>query len=81
MALKTMYEGKVNSPTTITSTELLSVVAGTVETVDVGSPSYFPSAPSLATIGVGQDAETVRYTDITGSTMTIERGFEGVVNN
>ncbi len=77
MAFLTMYEGKVNSPVTTLTSSLTDVVAGTVETVDVVDGTYFPTPPCLATIGNGPLAETILYTDVSGNTITIERGFEG----
>ncbi|MCF8012390.1 MAG: hypothetical protein K9L56_14045, partial [Clostridiales bacterium] len=77
MTIQQMYSSKVNSPVTTLTTSLNDNVAGTVETVDVSDATALPSAPGIATIGTGPTAETIKYTDITGSTLTIERGFEG----
>lgn len=74
-----MYAGKVNSPVATLASNLSIVPAGTVETVEVSEETFFPAPPCLATIGAGNAAETVLYTDKVGNTLTIERGFEGAV--
>jgi len=72
--MQTMYAGIPNSP----STTLSSDIDATQTTIPVIDPSKFPSAPNEATIGTGEDAETITYTGISGNDITgCTRGFEG----
>ena len=74
MALTTMYEGKNNSP----QTALSANITADDSVIPVSDISVFPSAPNLATIGNDDNAEVIRYTGISGSTLTnCERGFGG----
>lgn len=70
----TMYPAKVNSP----PTTLDGAIDDIVTTISVVDASVLPDAPNLATIGIGDNAETILYTgknvnDLTGVT----RGFQG----
>jgi len=74
MALTQMYEGKNNSP----QTALSANITADDSVIPVSDISVFPSAPNLATIGNDDNAEVIRYTGISGSTLTnCERGFGG----
>lgn len=69
-----MYPGQVNSP----STELANEINNTQTTIVVADGSILPSAPNLATIGVGDGAETILYASKTGNELSgITRGFQG----
>ena len=70
----TMYNGKVNSP----KTQLDGAITDSQTTMNVLDASVLPVAPNICTIGTGDDAETVSYSDITGNVVTIARAFEGV---
>jgi len=72
--MQQMYPGIVNSP----STTLSNDITNSQTTITVTDPSKFPSAPNEATIGTGEDAETITYTGISGNDLTgVTRGFEG----
>jgi len=74
MALQTMYPGMVNSP----QTELASAIDNQQTTIPLLDASKLPPAPNLATIGVGEDAETILYTGVSGNDLTgVTRGFQG----
>lgn len=69
-----MYQGVVNSP----QTELAAPIDATQDTIPLLDASVLPPAPNLATLGTGEDAETVLYTGINGNTLTgVTRGFQG----
>lgn len=70
MSLATMYPAKNNSPTTVLTADIGS--SDTTMTVD--DTSVLPAAPNIAVIGSSTDAEIVKYTEISGSTLTIVRG-------
>jgi len=72
--MQQMYPGIVNSP----STTLSNDITNSQTTITVTDPSKFPSPPNEATIGTGEDAETITYTGISGNDLTgVTRGFEG----
>ena len=74
MAQQTMYPGQVNSP----QTELASAINDTDTTIPLLDASKLPAAPNLATIGTGEDAETILYTGVSGNDLTgVTRGFQG----
>lgn len=69
-----MYPAIVNSP----QTELSAAIDATQNTVPVTDATKLPAAPNLATIGGDETAETIRYTAISGNTLTgVTRGFQG----
>ena len=69
-----MYNAKINSPLTTLSSDINSI-ATTIPVTDI---SVFPNAPNLATIGTGNNAETILYTDKSGSSLVgVTRGFQG----
>jgi len=72
--MQQMYPGIVNSP----STTLSNDITNSQTTITITDPSKLPSAPNEATIGTGEDAETITYTGISGNDLTgCTRGFEG----
>ncbi|MBQ6621538.1 MAG: hypothetical protein IJH75_01725 [Mogibacterium sp.] len=73
MAFETMYAPSNNGPVTTLADAL--GVGETQMTVD--DVSGLPAAPNVLTIGTGDDAELVLYTNIAGSILTISRGFNG----
>ena len=74
MALKDMYKGMINSPeTTITSS-----ITSSGNTITVADISVIPTGINILTLGGDtQDPETVRVTSISGSNLTVSRGFQG----
>lgn len=73
--MQSMYPGKVNSP----STTLDGVIDDSVTTIDIIDGAVLPSAPNLAVIGTGEDAETILYATKVGNQLSnITRGFQGV---
>lgn len=73
MTLKPMYPAVVNSP----GTELAADITADVTEITVLSTSGLPPAPNLLTIGSDETAETVRYTKIDGTKLTVDRAFQG----
>lgn len=73
MAQQPMYAAVVNSPLT----ELAANVTADATSITVVNAATLPSAPNLLTIGSDDTAETVRYTAISGNTLTVVRGFQG----
>ncbi|MED0739028.1 hypothetical protein P4S89_18980, partial [Aneurinibacillus thermoaerophilus] len=72
--MQTMYPAIVNSPLTL----LVAAIDDTQDTIEVADGSKLPDAPNLATIGGGENAETVLYTGKSGNTLTgVTRGFQG----
>ncbi|MED0766007.1 hypothetical protein P4S83_01830 [Aneurinibacillus thermoaerophilus] len=72
--MQTMYPAIVNSPLT----SLVAAIDDTQDTIEVADGSKLPDAPNLATIGGGENAETVLYTGKSGNTLTgVTRGFQG----
>lgn len=64
----------VNSPVT----ELSAAINDTATTITVLNGAALPDAPNLATIGQGDNAETIMYAVKTGNTLTdVVRGFQG----
>lgn len=74
MALQPMYLGMVNSP----QTELASAIDATQTSIPLLDASVLPDPPNLATIGTGENAETILYTGKSGNVLTgVTRGFQG----
>lgn len=72
--MDTMYPGKVNSP----ATTLDGGINDSVTTITVVDASKLASAPNLAVIGTGEDAETILYTGISSNDLTgCTREFQG----
>ncbi|ERI10884.1 sialidase family protein [Aneurinibacillus aneurinilyticus] len=73
--MKTMYPAIVNSPLT----ELVADIDDTQDSIEVKDGSKLPDAPNLATLGGGEDAETIHYTEKNGNILSgVTRGFQGV---
>ena len=73
--METMFPGKVNSP----ATTLDGAIDNTVTTIDVIDGSVLPTAPNIAVIGTGEDAETILYgTKATNQLTSVTRGYQGV---
>lgn len=69
-----MYPGQVNSP----ATTLLGAISAQDTTIPVADASKLPSPPNIAVIGIGENAETILYTGVSGNTLTgVTRGFQG----
>jgi hypothetical protein len=69
-----MYPAEINSP----STTLNGGINDSVTTIAVTDGSKLPAAPNLATIGTGEDAETILYTGNSGNSLTgVTRGLQG----
>lgn len=75
MVQTTMYPGINNSP----QTSLTAGITATDTTIPVAAvEGVFPAGPNLATIGVDEEAEVIRYQSISGYTLVgCERGFDG----
>jgi len=72
--METMFPGKVNSP----ATTLDGAIDNTVTTIDVIDGSVLPTAPNIAVIGTGEDAETILYgTKATNQLTSVTRGYQG----
>jgi len=77
MTWQTMYKGLVNSPeTTITNN-----ISESDTIIYVLDPTRVPEPPNLMTLGTGTNAETVKVTEINGSAITVERGFQGIAKS
>ncbi|OMD32087.1 GDSL-type esterase/lipase family protein [Paenibacillus odorifer] len=76
MAQVEMFAAQANSP----ATELTAAITDVATTVSVLDASKLPDAPNIATIGVDESAETIKYTGKSGNTLTgVTRGFSGTV--
>jgi len=72
--MTTMYPAKVNSP----ATTLGGGINDSVTTISLVDASVLPTAPNMAVIGTGEDAETILYTGISTNDLTgVTRGFQG----
>src|SRR5690606_30852288 len=70
-----MYTPVVNSPIT----ELATAIDETQTTIEVVDGSKLPDAPNLAMIGLGENTETILYTQKDGNVLSgVTRGFQGV---
>ena len=58
--MTTMYPTLVNSP----STTLFGSISAQDTTIQLADASKLPAAPNLATIGVGENAETILYVGV-----------------
>lgn len=78
MTLQTMYPAIANSPVT----QLANAIDDTVTSIEVVDGSRLPDAPNLATIGRGENPETILYTKKNGNVLSgITRGFQGTAQN
>ena len=76
--MATLYPAQVNSPLTF----LASAIDSTQTTITVNDATKLPAAPNIATIGTGENAETILYTGKSGNDLTgITRGFEGTAQS
>lgn len=74
MAQKKMYPGVVNSP----PTELAADITAAQTTIAVLSVAGLLAADGIATIGSGDNAETIAYASVSGTTLQgCVRGFQG----
>ena len=73
MSQSQMFSAIVNSPITTLSTGIDS----SVTTISITDISKVPVAPNLLTISGGENAETIKYTGISGNDLTgCTRGFQ-----
>jgi hypothetical protein len=78
MSLQTMYEGVVNSPATTITNDINS----TDTTIYLLDPTNVPTElPNLMVLGTGANAETVKVLSIDGSSIEVERGFQGTARS
>lgn len=77
MAQKVMYPGMVNSP----ETTITNGISESDTIIYVLDPTRVPEPPNLMTLGTGTNAETVKVTEINGSAITVERGFQGIAKS
>ena len=76
--MQELYPGKVNSPLTALS----EGIDDSQETVPLEDASKLPDAPNIATIGRGEEAETIKYEGKDGDTLTgVTRGFQGTAKS
>ncbi|WP_143763783.1 hypothetical protein [Paenibacillus odorifer] len=69
-----MFPATANSP----ATELSAAITDIQTTITLLDASKLPDAPNIATIGVDESAETVRYEGKSGNELTgVTRGFSG----
>lgn len=74
MELKKMYEATAFSPIA----SLSKNIGADDTTIYVDNVAVFPAGPGLATIGIDENAETIRYAAITDAALTgCMRGVEG----
>lgn len=72
--MKEMYKGKVNSPETLLSEQITAAKTD----IKVEDASVLPTGPNLAVIGIGVDAETIKYSGINNNILVgCTRGFQG----
>ncbi len=72
--MTTMYPAKINSPIA----RLSASIAADATTIPVDDADLLPDAPNLATIGVGEDCETILYAGKSDDNLTsVTRGFQG----
>src|SRR5690606_622681 len=70
-----MYAPMVNSPIT----ELANAIDAEQTTIEVVDGSKLPDAPNLAMIGLGENTETILYTQKDGNVLSgVTRGFQGI---
>jgi hypothetical protein len=72
--MATMYPAMANSPSTV----LYYSIDSLTDVILVADSSKLPDAPNIATIGTGEDAETIFYADKAGDALIgVTRGFQG----
>lgn len=73
-----MYAAAINSP----QSELSGAVNASATTIPVVNAAVLPAGPNLATIGTDETAETIRYTGISGNSLTgVTRGFQSAAKS
>ena len=78
MSQQTLYPAMINSP----SSTLTSSIISTDSTLLLSNIAVLPSPPNLLTIGYDTDSpETCLYTNISGNTITVQRGIEGIAQS
>lgn len=78
MSMGTMYPAIVNSP----STALQNAIDDVVTSIEVSNGNLLPDAPNIATIGKGDNAETILYNTKAGNVLSgITRAFQGIARN
>ena len=76
--MQDMYDPLINS----LSTEVLLPIDDAVTTITVRDVGVIPSAPNLLTIGYDKEnPETVLLTGVSGSILTVQRGFQGTASS
>lgn len=76
--MATLYPAQINSPLTF----LANAIDSTQTTITVNDGTKLPAAPNIATIGTGENAETILYTGKSGNDLTgVTRGFEGTAQS
>jgi len=75
--MQTMYPGQINSPIVYLTSDIDNVTT----TITVDDATKLLSAPNLLTIGTGEIAETIQYTNINVNTLTVVRGFQGTARS
>ena len=72
--MATMYPAMANSPSTV----LFYSIDSSTDVIMVADGDKLPDAPNIATIGTGEDAETIFYANKGGNALTdVTRGFQG----
>lgn len=75
--MKQLYAAKANSPVT----GLSAAITAAATTIAVIDKSVLTDAPGIATIGTGDQCETITYTSISGNIlMGVTRGVNGVAS-
>ena len=76
--MKQLYAAKANSPVT----GLSAAITAAATTIAVIDKSVLTDAPGIATIGTGDQCETITYTSISGNIlMGVTRGVNGVASD
>lgn len=76
--MKQLYAAKANSP----ATGLSAAITAAATTIAVIDKSALIDAPGIATIGTGDQCETITYTSISGNIlMGVTRGVNGVASD
>lgn len=76
--MQTMYPAQANSP----STELVTAIDATQDTITLADASIVLAAPNLLTIGTDEYTETILYTGKSGNDLTgVTRGFQGIAQS
>lgn len=71
--METMYAPQNNGP----HTTLMATINASNTDITVADASVLPSAPNVLTIGLGEDAELVLVSAVTGNVLTVTRAYNG----